>query len=196
MGTPLLMGAGGAGAAVLWLDHFTGTDGTLLTAHTPDVGSGGYTAAQGTIEILGNQATGNTLSTHNIATFSTGQADVTFTATLNITSTVSSPTFGFVARYTGLSAFVTAYFDVSSGVVDIFDNGTTFTTVASAAFAFTTGSYAVKAVFLGSSVSVYVNGTLIVSATVTQNQTTTTHGIDLFGNTHNSTVDDLRVTHP
>lgn len=37
-----------------WLDNFTDTTGTLLTAHTPDVGSGGYSTMQGAAKISGN----------------------------------------------------------------------------------------------------------------------------------------------
>jgi hypothetical protein len=69
-----------APVTTLWHDTFTDADGTALTSHTPDVGSGGYAAAVGTFHIESNALAIATVDGSNAAnaTFNPGSAASTF----------------------------------------------------------------------------------------------------------------------
>lgn len=92
---------------IFFLDNFTGTDGTLLTAHTPDVGSGwakGSASGGGgdTMEIINNAGSGyarNTTGASGYASyFSTADSPSLYqkvTAALHINATGGPWGFGF-----------------------------------------------------------------------------------------------------
>jgi hypothetical protein len=46
--------------ATYWADTFTGADGTLLPAHAPEVGVGGYASGDGIVSLLGNRIVAST----------------------------------------------------------------------------------------------------------------------------------------
>src|SRR5438132_1771920 len=70
----IVVATGGATTDVL--DHFTDTNGTNLTAHTPDTrpGSNAWSALSGTITIQSNQAQASGVAEYVI---DSGQSDVT-----------------------------------------------------------------------------------------------------------------------
>lgn len=68
-----------SGATLLYFDNFTGSDGTLLTAHTPDYSSIGasYVANAVSLKIVSNKADYNTTGGTNGNYINIGQSDMT-----------------------------------------------------------------------------------------------------------------------
>ncbi len=70
--------------AIYHQDTFTGSDGTLLTSHTPEVG-GAYTSINGAFEIQSNKLAVNTLSGGNVAaTLDPGQTEYMATVVFTV----------------------------------------------------------------------------------------------------------------
>lgn len=73
----LLTATGLAGGIPLFLDYFTDTNGVLLSAHTPDIGSGWALLNDTEIEVQSNRAQGKSIvGVQAIAVAEVGQADV------------------------------------------------------------------------------------------------------------------------
>lgn len=92
-----------ATVTALFYDTFTGADGTLLTAHTPNVdalGGGWVRYGDGSINIVGNRA--NILTPVGIYAFNVGIANVTYRG---ICSATGSGAFRFIARLSNVSNY-------------------------------------------------------------------------------------------
>src|SRR5947209_20135595 len=87
--------ASGAGASTLVNDTFTDSNGTNLTAHTPDTrpGSNAWVAVSGTQTVQSNQANASVAGYYTI---DAGQADVTITYL--VTPTAAGNGWGITAR--------------------------------------------------------------------------------------------------
>jgi len=182
-------------ANALWYDSFTDADGTALPSHVPDVGTA-YTAAQGSITITAGTAHG-AAGGHNIVTCPTSKADVTVAINFYFPAAGQSMQFGLIGRYTDNTHYIWGYCDTNSQAVYIYQDGLNGTQKASAPFTFAAATpYHVELVLSGSTVTLKINGTALATATVTQNQTVTTHGFSQYSNSGAGPLDCFQVVPP
>lgn len=182
-------------------DHFTGTNGTDLQFHTPDVG-GAWTAAEGVIVIQSNKANGASGNNAHIEyyTINSAVADVVVTADFDVPALLHS--FGSLVVRTvnkdnawlmsfeddtlGLSPYIVIY-ERTSGVQN---------TRASANISAVGGTtVTMTATANGTSLSLAF-GSGSISYTSSVRQTTTTHGISTYydGTYTTIPIDDFLVT--
>src|SRR5262249_48080241 len=147
----------------LW-DTFTGTNGTSLASHTMNAG-GGWTIDSGTWQIQSNAASKtNSASANQIATADAGHSDLTVSADVTLGSSgpwTAGLALGFVDANNHLQLVLGG-----SGLqrVDLFEySGGTYTNrgyVNSPVSLANGGTYTLKAVLSGSTITVYLNGQL------------------------------------
>ncbi|GAG00847.1 unnamed protein product, partial [marine sediment metagenome] len=175
-------------------DTFTGSNGTLLTAHTPDIGNG-WTLEEGTaLEITSNRAT-QPAATNTTMAVETSTSDVVVEATLGQGDVNTKVGLAFRlqdADHTWRvtitnTAIALQYIDTSA-----FQRGTYFPPGGTIDTAF-----AIKVVAIGDQIEVYVDGVLQMEWTDTLLQTETKCGIfaqnDGGANQH---IDDFKVSGP
>jgi len=193
------MGGGiGQGAATLFYDTFTDTDGTLLDAHTPDIDTvgGGWTNAHGSWDIQGNKAqkcTAGSAPQAAIAVVDVGQADCVLTATFTLATEDSYGYGGFTARFTDKDNL---FFISISASEDRFAlarrQGGVWTTLDYVSVPISAGvEYTIRCTLAGNDITAVLNGTYTVSATDSMNNTSTVHGLFCGNAAH--TADNFRV---
>ena len=147
------------------LDTFTGTDTTLLTAHTPDTTPGGMWLSAGTSsEILGNQAANGATATtiNSIDITKTVKAQLDFDVTIPTHTGTNKVTIGFDSTVeavgsNGIELTITA------GAVDslFVSDGTFSATVTGTSFG-DTAQVHYTVIYSGGSVAVYKAGVLTI----------------------------------
>ncbi|HEV3446255.1 MAG TPA: hypothetical protein VG099_16550 [Gemmataceae bacterium] len=174
-------------------DTFTDTNGTNLTAHTPDIKvSTGWVANTGTITIQNNQAN----STQNFPYYSieTGQSNVTIQA---IVTPAGSAACGLSGRVSNATNSWDIDIQVIGGNVTLTiqeQAAGVFTVRATTTFTDPGAPRTVQGVFSGANVSATVNGgNQIAYGSASSNQTVTKHGINM-GTGWN--IDNYQVTNP
>lgn len=187
----LLAYGAAAGPTTYFYDTFTGANGTNLTAHTPNVGSA-WSYNAGPFTIQSNKAS---CTADSLASVDMGHADGTITVDLNSPSlnndavvfrkVDTSNYWRFQVNAIGGPGLTTAYLiDTTSGSDNI---------VASAGFTMSAGLNTWKLVLSGTSITGYINGVSVISATSSVRQTSTIHGFasSNAGGTGGTTADDF-----
>lgn len=193
---PLLLGgAAPAGPTVLLRDTFTAPDGTHLTAHTMDVGSG-WSLDNGTDPtITGNQVPGQA---YWLASADAGSSDGTVSAT--ITPTTSDSYHGVRCRVGG-AANKTYYMAAVDGnpsdnlwVLLEITNETTYTARAGGPAVVAAGvAHAITLTAAGSTLTATLDGgSTLTYGSANTNPSSTRWGLRLDG----CTVDNFKVTKP
>jgi hypothetical protein len=178
------------------LDHFTGVNGTNLSAHAMDLGPG-WTIGSGSFTIQSNIVSSPTQAAEAHAWADAGQSDVTVTATVKWTGTETG--CGFFVRVTDNLNGYLALLD-ATGVYIFSDVAGTltqraFTSAPGGTFIANT-PYTLTCVMSGQSITVS-SGAYSASYTSSFNQTATKHGLRFYGgHSGTGTWDDFTVTQP
>lgn len=125
--------AAGAVVTTLFYDTFTGSDGTLLTAHTPDIDTvgGGWVATTGATEIQSNRAVAKTYDASIIrVSADVGKSNHTLTGTCKIIGGPGTKLLGFMTRFQDASNSWYAYMDINGTRIQIAENATIRATTA------------------------------------------------------------------
>ncbi len=175
---------------IYFYDTFTGTNGTNLTAHTPNVGSA-WTYNPAAIDIQSNKAVNPALSGGDVATVDMSHADGTITVVFNA---VTSNNDAIVFRATDSSNYwrfqvndiggggTTAYLiNTTAGSDTIVDSGAT--TLSSGA------DHTFEVILSGTSIICKLDGATIFTQTSSVRQTATIHGMMLWAG--GDTADDF-----
>jgi lysophospholipase L1-like esterase len=181
-------------------DTFTGTNGTALTAHTPDVNTPGHTWASpvGALNIQGNKARNTTTLSTAISVIDSGRSDATAQVVVNETVGGNADA-GLVLRYSDTSNYWKLYLDCAAGTVTLEEHSTANGVVTRGQANVTQSAginYLVTAVLSGSTILAFVNGQHLIEYTnATQNQSATKHGITCFFQTgaRDSTLDNFQI---
>lgn len=170
----------------LFYDQFIGTNGTNLTAHTPDVGNA-WAAAFGTMTIQSNAAYA-TSGAYYVADM--GQANMVITARLQLDSGNS---VGVIARYTDLSNYW--FFYARTGLAILYErtSGSSINRASGDPACSTSTWYDVVFTLNGSSISATLNG-LTLNYTSSQHASNTKAGLII--NVAATPVDTLTVVAP
>lgn len=99
-----------AGGSTLVSDTFTDTNGTNLTAHDTDVGSGSWAVTNGTWDIQSNKANSTPVASpeHNFAYVDAGQANVEVSVDITMPSSGDEGSGGIVIRRSDANNFIYA----------------------------------------------------------------------------------------
>lgn len=155
-------------------DSFTDTDGTLITAHTPEIGGAwvaqsGYAPATQSAINAGRVYSPTTLGTYrNTAT--PPSADYYVETVIDFLSDIASDAVGVIARANAASNnFYFARFSRGSNNFRMFKqvNGVATQLGTALSASFTSGTYKLKLVCQGDTISMYVNDSLVTSVTDT-----------------------------
>lgn len=189
-------------AVVVTCDNYTGTTGALLSSRAvtaaASCANAVWTTHVGTWTIQSNQAASSTTS-NATATLNVGSADCTVQAVMTGLATVDASA-GVVTSHNGTSTYLGAVLIKNSpdrielrlyqfGVASIIATATT-TIVTSNTLSLTRSA---------SNVSVALNGTTVLTTTLTPTQSTalgTGKRSGLFGNNSSVRYDDFLVTNP
>lgn len=186
--------------ATLLQDTFTDVDGTLLTAHTMNVG-GGWTAVNGTWTIQSNTALVLIPTANSIATADAGQADITLTLSLIVPNTADYAV-GAVVRTSDANTGWIAVIERDGGTpyLAIFERtaGTNTLRASVNAPSATNSTVTITVVTSGSTITASLStGETCNYASATSNQTVTKHGLfgySSLGDYSSGAVDDFLVT--
>jgi len=180
-------------------DTFTDTDTTALAAHAPDVDSVGTGWADITagITIESNKASDNDGA--RLSVIDAGAADITAQATMVIQGGGNGFN-GLSVRYQDTTHFIIGGCDVVNDVVTIWtNNGGVWTEIGgnvNGSFNFTAGeTRIVKVVTSGTTIQVYIGGTLEATGTTALFQSATKHGLynDCAAGGTDATWDDFSI---
>lgn len=204
----LMRGDGGAKPPLIY-DTFAAANGTLLTAHTPDITTGGagweatfanYGLPEA-LNIQSNKAANNTNAvTVGGSVIETGKADVTITATITTVASAESGGNGIVFRYQDTQNYWTAELLTGAGggnklrIGKVESNEFAAVTTVAATVAQNT-DYEMTITLSGNNITVAAAGTT-ATATSSKFATATKHGI-LSVSANSSTyskVDNFRVS--
>jgi hypothetical protein len=159
---------------VLLKDTFTDTDGTLLTAHTMDVGPGWTQPSGSAWEIRSNQA--NHLSSdQQVRVYSdAGKANVTYTLDV----VLSSFEFGVVFRFIDSANYWYVYYACNYGGSQLWKRVSGVkTSVATGTNTWTPGAtYTITVTLAGDSISVAITNGTTLTATDAAHNTGTKYG--------------------
>jgi len=169
-----------------WTDSFTDVAGTLITAHIPEVGSGGYTIGSGACTIdAANTAALNAAPTS--VAFNTGNTNVIISADY-----VSGSMPGLILRYVD-SLNYAILFLIASNTFRIYERvAGAFNQKTNVTAPFVTGDrFALSDD--GTTLRGYLNGVLVTSFATTLNNTYGVHGLYSYGiaNMDNLSVDAI-----
>lgn len=168
-----------AGAkARLFYDSFTGADGMLLTAHTPEIDrvGGGWVNDNGAAQLLSNQAKA---TTSGRIYCETGENDVALALDGMIVSTDNNDaiSLGLLARFQDGTHCWVGYFSLDSDSIRLFERNGGQTLRASAAKTFNANTeYPLSLTVNGTNLTL-ASGVTSVSYISTAMQTQTKHGI-------------------
>jgi hypothetical protein len=195
MGYLTLLGAGAGGAAItLLFDTFTDANGTALPAHTMDVGGTWSVDVAGTYTVQGNRANFVNSTGGNLAWADAGQADVTLTAVVNISSAYG----GVVLRFSDANNYWLVFLDNPDGAFQLYEkNAGSFTQRASLNTTISTNTDHTLSVTAGAAtITATLDGASQISyGSATDNQTATKCGLYDQGSS-GCQWDNFKVTHP
>jgi hypothetical protein len=180
--------AGMAGPTVLFYDTFTDANGTLLTAHTPDVDvvGGGWVLDAGTITIQSNRAQ----ATAALARYFVNAGHADTTVSMDIISDAGGAG-GFIVRWQNSLNHWICRLLASTGRIQIFDvNAGTLTLRAETAVVVAYPA-TLTVVMSGTTITLTYNS-LSASYSSSFLQTQTRHGLRL----NNTIVDNFQMTAP
>jgi Beta xylosidase C-terminal Concanavalin A-like domain len=172
------------GPTIVFQDSFTDTNGIVLSAHAPDIGSS-WSTPLGSAQINGSNQCRGIAGTYAVA--SSTSAD----CTLQVEMTPNANSNGLTLRYVDNSS--TLYAVINSSTISIHSyNRPTDTLLGSAAVSLT-GTVSVTAVLSGDSISVTAGGVTVTGST-SYNNTANRHG--LLINDPNIVFDNFRISYP
>jgi hypothetical protein len=180
------------GFATYLKDTFTDTNGTNLTAHTMDVGSG-WSSITGNWTIQSNQAQSGSTGAINVA--DAGQASVTMTAQFTLGVANSTHDFRLLARVLDASNYIFSQAKGDGTLLLVERKAGANTTLASGTWSADTAQHTVKMVCYGSSLSVQIDqGTPLTYQGEIFQATLTKHGIGSAWATTATLCDNFFVT--
>lgn len=171
-------------ASISITDSFTGTDGTLLNGRATETGSKTWSALVGNWNISGNAAATTATVSESVLVIDSGVSDGT--AQIKITNNVVNSRIIF--RYTDATNLLLVQNDGTSKYALFKKVAGTYTQIGASAGTAANNDI-LKVVLLGTSVTVYNNNVQIMTATITEFQTATKHGIGC--NTTSTKIDDF-----
>lgn len=162
-------------------DGFNRADNTTLgNAETGQAWSGDF-------GISGNKAYGK-LSTDALAIIDSGMSNCDISVTLS--TYISASYSGLIARFTDANNYLRCELNSGTVYINLREGGTSSLLAYSSGKTFNDGDI-IKMRINNTAISVYHNGTLIVSTTSSFNQTATKHGIRTYQNL--ARFDDFKV---
>lgn len=199
-------GGGGGGGGSGWTDSFTDTDSTLLPPHTPTTGTGGYTARNGSCEILSNTLQAASFSgdvcigdNTAIATFNNGARPSSLSIDFNLNNVFGLDGVVLMTRYDNTTYSSSNSFTVlvTGGTLDIYKVVSGTGTLASSTSLSLTASttYTLSVTDNGSTITATVGATSTSTTDSTFN-TNTYGGVGLYsamGAADGTFVDNLAV---
>ena len=189
-----------AGVATLVLDRFVDPDGTLLTAHTPDIDlvGGGWVVSVGNGDIRGNIVEPDNIASNRVV-IATTQSDVVITLDVTIRTNNLNAQIGIVFRQVDESNLWLAGYSPLDGEFRLFRRvGGGFSERAIGAWVPTEGlTYTMTVTLSGSSINCEVDG-VVLAVTDAQHAAAVNHGVDMYGiggapNAINQEADNFRV---
>lgn len=206
MSSQLLMvgigcGPASSGPTTLLSDTFTGTNGTALTSHTPDIpGTGTYTSVVGTSPTIQGNKAEVTNQSGTVVVYDVSQSAVTAQADVSMNTANANTAGGVVVRETDVNNFWLCHLRGDGNLILFENSGGTFTQRASAAVTVNVNTtYTIKLVASGTNMTGYYQGTSeFTYGSASSNQTATKVGIRCFCNASGVTVDidNFLVTNP
>ena len=179
-----------------FLDNFSGSSGTLLTAHTPDVDNSGngWAVLQGTEPMLDGSGLLDFVATDTVISFDS-QADGEISAVMVPSDDLS--TSGPVFRMQDASNFLVVLCRGFDGVVTLRRRigGTFFTSATYTPAGYTQGSpITIKVTYQGTSIAIEINGVAdAITKTLTDFQTETLAG---YRSSSTADLDSIQFTPP
>lgn len=193
------IGQNAAGPTTQFYDTFTDANGTLLTAHTPDIDvvGGGWAKNGGAIQIFGNQAdpSGDGVAwAWVLSSADCGVSDCTLRCDIYGGYAISAEVEGLRARYTNNSNFWAIGLDRSGSLFKIAEINAGVSTVRASA-AFVPGyPHALEAILSGTTITAHMDGGNEISyAAAVLNSGATRHGISFRSSLSPSTIDEFEV---
>jgi hypothetical protein len=169
-------------AAYLLRDTFTGTNGSMLNAHAPDVGSGPWVHQSGTFDLQNNRANhaSNGGTGDARATLDAGRADVRAELTVNLAATASA---GILARFVDNQNFWMLILNLGTGDLQLWETTAgTSTLRASSAFSGSISTdYQLRLVCQGNQFTGTVNGGNTVAYSSANHNSATKFGLRSIG---------------
>jgi hypothetical protein len=158
-----------SGATTYVQDSFTGTDGTALSAHTPDTGSA-WTFDLGDGKLLGNRAQGASWSwsiDHSTTVLPSADYEVSMDLIWNGPNDGGMVSSGVAGRINGNVDRYYAYYDMSSGQWKLDQrHGNVGSTIGTFAQPYVQGqTHNLKLGMVGTAITVYVDGVSRISVT-------------------------------
>jgi hypothetical protein len=174
--------------AVLVWDTFTDTNGTLLTAHTPDRSPAPWSAVSGSLQINSNKCTGASGS----AIINTAQANIS--ALVTITGTTG--TAGFLARYLDSANYWELQASISTNEIKLWEqtSGVWSLRGASSVTLNDANPHILRAILIGTSITFWADSITPLTYTSSSHLTNVKHGIKT--NTTSTSFDNFKVTIP
>lgn len=162
-------------------DTFTDANGTALTAHTMDLGTG-WIADTGTFQIQSNKATLNSANDGDLTVTQSGASDITVAVDIvPQSSALWESTPQVVVRYADTNNHWVVHPTSAGTAIQLYEKtgGGAYTLRATAFAGFIAGTtYALKVVCQGPSISAYINNVLAWTyASATSSQTATKVGL-------------------
>jgi hypothetical protein len=163
----------------LSLSRFQGTNGTAIASYTPDLGPS-WTSVNAGLKLSSNTLVGTTSNDDNFAFVDVGQANVTHTCVFTYASgDGQSPIFR--GRQSNPSNCWLVYNNGTQWILGSIISSS-FTPVATFSQTLTNGqSYSVDIIYLGNTITVYIDGIQRLSyASASFNNTATQFGPDIY----------------
>lgn len=178
-------------------DTFTGTDGTNLAAHTPDIG-GAWTVSAGTITIQSNRAASSASGAGNGALIESGQANIVITGTVRWTDGTGGLGTGFYFRATDISNLWLVEIENTSTITIYDRQAGTFTLRASASVAAISANtdYPIRITASGNTITAVWNNNETINFTSSFNNTATQVGLRLSDTLGIAAADNFLVVSP
>jgi hypothetical protein len=186
----------GPGPITLLYDTFTGTNNTLLTTHTMDVGPG-WTAVVNNWKISTNQAVPNSSGNECLDVADSGQSNVTAAVDSDFTNVGSNTDACLIIRYQDSSNYWLLQLIAASNVLKLYEKGSgSFVLRGSTSYTVSINTtYTLEIVASGNNFTCYVNGVSELTYTGSDFNTATKCGIRSFYSI-NMNLDNFKVTNP
>lgn len=169
------------GSTILLSDTFTGVNGTALTSHAMDVGPG-WTAVTGTFQIQSNTCQGNTDADGDITVSQAGQANTTASviSTAVYSSAGNAERPGLIFRFQDSTHYWLIDWAADSSLLTLYRVAGSFTSIGTSAQTVASGTaVTLKAVCSGNNITVFFNGTSVITTSDATYNTATQYGFRL-----------------
>jgi hypothetical protein len=165
-----------AGHTQYVLDNFTGTTGTALASHTPDIDQGtGWSVLAGTFTIVTNNAVPASVGASH-AIIDAGHADCTITLTVNVPAL--PPDTVLLFRTSSTSSWWRFQWEGIAKLLYLYSSAGYYADTSPTTYNFAGTTLVLKVVLSGGSITCYANGATIFAASgQTFNQAVKTHGM-------------------